>query len=164
MDKEDVFRRFEWQDKTGLTWSIVFYNDPVGFSGFAYHSHRHGSGTVHVQTHNIREQKQSMACLTDVRVDNHFENRGLGSVMIREAIQECIHRGHKGIYGYLSDVDSDHFPKLAYWYRKLGFSVGFFDPSDPNYRFHRAGRIEMIFNVGIEESQADKGGEDRQCA
>ena len=87
-----------------------------------------------------------MALLNDVRVDKLIEDRGLGSMLVREAIEECKRRGHKGICGYLSEADSCHFPKLKYFYNKLGFSVGFYDVKHSDYRFDRVGEIEMFFN------------------
>ena len=87
-----------------------------------------------------------MALLNNVKVDCHIENRGLGSMLVRETIEECKRRGHKGICGYLSDVDRDHFPKLKYFYKKLEFSVGFYDVKHPVYQFNRVGKIEMLFN------------------
>ena len=87
-----------------------------------------------------------MAFVNDVRVDRSIEDRGLGSLLVREAIEECKRRGHKGMYGYLSDVDIGHFPKLEYFYRKLGFSVSFNDMTRPDYRYNRAGTIEMVFD------------------
>ena len=146
MANDDVFHRFQWQDRNGLTWNVVFYNHSVGFSGFVESSHQRGTGAIHVQTHNTNAQKQSMAFLNDVRVDSHIENRGLGSMLTGEAIEECVRRGHTAMYGYLSDVDADHFPKLKYFYERLGFSVAFNDISHSDYRYDRAGKIEMIFN------------------
>ena len=146
MASGDVFLGFQWQDSNGLTWEVRFYNHPVGFSGFAASDHESGTGTIHIQTHDTRARKQSMAYLNDVRVDSNIENRGLGSMLVGEAIEECIRRGHKGACGYLSEVDIGHFSKLKYFYEKLGFSVAFYDPSRPGYKYDRAGRIEMTFN------------------
>ena len=120
MTNDDIFLKFQWQDRCGLTWNVGFDNRLLGFSGFAASRHERGTGIIHVQTHDIYAQEQSMAFLNDVRVDTHIANRGLGSMLVREAIEECIRRGHKGIDGYLSSADSDHFPKLMHFYKKLG--------------------------------------------
>ena len=86
-----------------------------------------------------------MAYLTDVQVDKYLENRGVGSMLVGEAIKECKLRGHKGIEGDLSNVDSDHFDKLEYFYEKLGFTVVFYEPEHPDYSPRRVGKVELIF-------------------
>ncbi len=147
MTRDDVFLRFQWQDRGGLVWTVGFTEEPVGFSGFMASKQVRGTGLVHVQTRNIYSQKLLRARLSDVRISSpHIENRGMGSMLVREAIEECIRRGHKGIYGYLSNVDRDHFQKLKHFYKKLGFSVGFYAVEHPDYRFDRVGKIEMCIN------------------
>ena len=146
MTDDDIFLKFQWQDRCGLTWNVGFDNSSMGFSGFAASRHERGTGIIHVSTHDNHAQKQWMAFLNDVRVDSRIENRGLGSMLVRRAIEECIRRGHKGICGYLSDVDIGHFQQLKHFYKKLGFSVGFYAAEHPDYRFDRVGKIEMCFN------------------
>ena len=143
---DDIFRKFQWRDRAGLIWLVGFYNNPGGFRGYAAPKHERGSGKIHVQTTISDSEKQSMAFLIDVEVEGYNENRGLGSMLVRESIEECRKRGHQGIYGYLSEADADHFPKLKHFYEKLGFSVIFYDRTRPGYRFNRAGKIEMTFN------------------
>ena len=124
----------------------AFSTRSLGFSGFSVSSHERGTGTIHVSTHDFHVQQQSMAFLNDVRVDSDIENRGLGSMLVREAIEECKRRGHKGINGYLSIVDCDHFSKLKHFYKKLRFSIVFYTEDHPDYRFDRVGKVEMIFD------------------
>ena len=151
MANDDTFMKFQWQDRSGPAWNVEFDNLPVGFSGFAASKYERGTGIIYVQTHDIYAHKQSMAFLHDVRVDSHIENRGLGSMRVREAIEECKRRGHKGICGYLSDVDIDHFPKLKYFYEKLWFSVVIYSEDQPKHQSSWAGKVEMIFeNVRAE--------------
>ena len=111
MTRDDMFLRFRWRDRGGTVWSVGFDENPVGFSGYVASKGVRGTGSVYLQTHDIDNQEQSRALLADVRVDGPVENRGLGSMLVRTAIEECKRRGHKGIDGYLSDVDRDHFPK-----------------------------------------------------
>ena len=54
-----------------------------------------------------------------VEVNERMENRGAGSMLVGEAIEECKRRGHVGIEGKISSVDSDHFDKLKHFYEKL---------------------------------------------
>lgn len=153
MARNDVISRFRWRDRDGIVWTVRFSDIHVGFSGFMVSSQRSGTGLVYVLTHSTYCQKQSMARLSDVRIDASVENRGLGSMLVREAIKECKRRGHAGIDGYLSSVDWDHFPKLKHFYKKLGFSVGFYPEDHPDYRFDRVGKIEMLFDTTKEDSR-----------
>ena len=86
-----------------------------------------------------------MARLIDVRVSKQLENRGLGSLLVGQAITECKQRGHRGIEGKLSTVDSGHFDKLEYFYKRLGFSVTFYESSHPLYEPPFVGRIKLLF-------------------
>lgn len=145
MSHGDVFLRFQWQDRCGVVWIVGLTEEPWGFSGFMASKQVRGTGLIYVQT-RVSGQEQPTAFLNDVRVDSHVENRGLGSMLVRKAIEECIRRGHKGIYGYLSEADWDHFPKLKHFYEKLGFSIGFYVEEHPDYRFDRVGEVDMVFN------------------
>ena len=142
----DFFHRFQWHDRCGHTWHVRFDNHVVGFSGFAASENQRGTGAIYVQTHDIHAGKQSLALLNDVRVDDRIENRGLGSMLVREAIEECKRRGHKGLYGFLSEADRDHFSKLEHFYGRLGFSIVFYGTTHPDYKFNRVGKIEMAFH------------------
>ena len=96
-----------------------------------------------MQTHSAGDPKLPIARLNDLQVSAPFENRGMGSMLVREALQVCKRLGHEGMDGDLSIVDSDHFDKLKHFYEKLGFSVVFYRPGDPDYRISRAGKIEI---------------------
>ena len=93
-----------------------------------------------------------MARLDDVHVCSQIENRGIGSMLVSKAIEECKRREHKGIHGNLSDEDRDHFPKLKHFYENLGFSVVIFAEDRPRNQSNWAGRIEMLFDKVGEES------------
>ena len=43
-----------------------------------------------------------MAHLMDVEVNERMENRGAGSMLVGQAIEECKRRGHEGIEGEIS--------------------------------------------------------------
>ena len=103
---------------------------------------------AHVQTHDLDSQRQlPMACLLDVEVNERMENRGAGSMLVGQAIEECKRRGHEGIEGEISFVDSDHFDKLKYFYEKMGFSFVIYDSEHPNYGSTRVGKIEVFFSL-----------------
>ncbi len=139
--------RFQWRDKYGLVWTGELDETSSMLTWFIRPRDWGGRCVAHVQTHSYHTGEQlPMALLTDVEIDRYMENRGAGSMLVRRAIEECKRRGHKGIEGYLSSVDIDHFDKLKYFYEKLGFSVVFYGVKDPDYRFDRVGKIEMIFS------------------
>jgi len=51
-----------------------------------------------------------------------FENRGIGSALLKLMESVARERGVMGIMGDLSDVDKDHYEKLSYFYKKHGYS------------------------------------------
>lgn len=55
------------------------------------------------------------------------ENRGYGSIMIRNIIELAKQVGVIEITGNLTSTDGDHFDKLEHFYTKHGFEVHFFD-------------------------------------
>ena len=144
---DDAVRNFEWLDKHGEVWDVFQVEDasklldlyalpaqPLG-----------GRGEIHVETNLTNGQPQDKAFLIDLQVANWLENRGAGSMLVKEAIAECKRRGNKGIRGNLSSSDEDHFDKLKYFYDKLGFTVRFFEPNRPGYSRSKMGEVEMIF-------------------
>ena len=147
MTNDGVFLRIQWQDKCGLDWTVVFTEEPLKFSGFMAASQVRGTGEIHVQTHDTYSRKLSMACLRHVEIsDRRLENRGMGSMLVGIAIEECKRRRYDGIEGYLSSVHGDHFTKLKHFYKKLGFSVVFYAEEHPDYHYDRVGKLEMNFN------------------
>ena len=107
-----------------------------------------------MQTHSIDDLKLlPIARVDDVKIDAPFENYGMGSMLVGEAIKECERLGNKGIHGYLSDADKDHFPKLKHFYEKLGFSVVFYSEDHPDYQIARAGKVEMDFDNVQKETE-----------
>ena len=98
-----------------------------------------------MQTYSTGDPKTPIARLNDLQVSAPFENRGMGSMLVREALEICKRLGHEGMDGDLSMVDSDHFDKLKHFYEKLGFSVVFYSPGDPDYRISRVGKIDIKF-------------------
>lgn len=54
---------------------------------------------------------------------SNIENKGYGSILLRNVIKLAKQLGCKTIAGNLSEVDSDHFDKLRHLYEKYGFKV-----------------------------------------
>ena len=131
MTNDRVFKRFKWQDRGQYIWDVYFVVTPIGFSGYVVSRHTRKLSRIFVKTDDEYSQEQLIARIADVRVDREVENRGIGSMLVREVISECKRRGHKGIDGYLSSVDRDHFSKLKQFYEKLGFSVVFYEKDHP---------------------------------
>ena len=149
MTSDREFKRFRWRDRGQYIWDVYFVVTPIGFSGFVVSRHTRKSSLIYVQTLDQHSQQQLIARIADVRVDRQVENRGIGSMLVREVISECKRRGHKGIDGYLSSVDRDHFSKLKQFYEKLGFSVVFYEKDHPaDYNRPGVGKIEMFLDDG----------------
>ena len=156
---EDATRHVLKQDKRGVVWDVYQIDSPNMISWYAQSECVEVGCEAHVKTQKIIENSLTaydpvtnahlrqlpMAILGDVRVDEQLENRGLGSMLVREAIAECEKRGHKGIQGTLSRVDAGHFDKLEHFYTSLGFSVVFFRPEDPEFSSGWRGKVELAF-------------------
>jgi len=54
---------------------------------------------------------------------SNIENKGYGSILLRNVIKLAKQLGCKTITGNLSSVDGGHFDKLRYLYEKYGFEV-----------------------------------------
>lgn len=145
---------FAWRDRTGLTWrfrqeegieTVSWYGLPNGYN----------NGCVaHVKTHQIdlgdSEDEDTVRLLeigrlVDVRVDSSMENRGVGSMLVKAAIEVSKRRGNLGMDGKISRVDRDHFDKLKHFYEKLGFDFELFDAERLDARSNTVGRVFMRF-------------------
>ena len=146
MARRGYFSKFEWRDRLGKNWTVGFARTPIGYSARVISGSKLRAGVIHVQTHSTGDPKPHIARLNDLQVGAPFENRGMGSMLVREALEICKRLGQEGMEGDLSIVDSDHFDKLKHFYEKLGFSVVFYRPGDPEYRTSRVGRIEIKFD------------------
>ena len=148
MTSSGASRQFQWRDRCGLAWDVDIYDDGALISWIARPRYVGGHYMAHVQTHAHDSQRQlPMAYLLDVEVNERMENRGAGSMLVGQAIEECKRRGHEGIEGEISFVDSDHIDKLKYFYEKMGFSFVTYDSEHPKYGSTRVGKIEMFFSL-----------------
>jgi GNAT superfamily N-acetyltransferase len=59
----------------------------------------------------------------DIEAD--IENKGYGSIMLSRLLKLAEKLKIRELRGNLSSVDSDHFDKLEYFYKKHGFRVDF---------------------------------------
>lgn len=147
MDLSDAYRKFRWQDKGGIVWNVNVVREGLGVSWYVgLNGSQYPYGKAYVRMCDFGTlRKLSVAYLTDIRVDPRVENRGMGSMLIKEIIDECKRRRFKGIEGHLSEADRDHFDKLEHLYENLGFAVVIYPPGHPGHGTARAGKIEMAF-------------------
>lgn len=147
MTSSDASRQFQWRDRCGLVWDVyLIEDDETSVSWCAETKLIGGTQEASVQTHDHSSRQQLlMARLAGVQVDERMQNRGVGSILIEKAVEECKRRGYKGIEGDLSLLYGDPIEKLKYFYEKNGFSVVLYEPRHPDYKPHRVGKIELIF-------------------
>ena len=104
--------------------------DPLSFDLYADPSSVSAAVSfIFIENMSVQEKDARISVrISDWKVPELYENRGIGSMLLREAILECRHRGVNRITGELTEADRDHFDKLKYIYEKKGFFVRFFDP------------------------------------
>ena len=107
-----------------------------------------GTGEAKVKALEIGSLRPMMfARLVDVEVDAEVQNRGVGSMLIRAAMNDCRSLGSLGMDGEISSVDKNHFPKLRHFYEKLGFSFVLYDADQLDGRTNPVGNIEIRFDA-----------------
>lgn len=145
---------FAWRDRTRLTWHFRQEEDIHMVSWYGLADGCNYGCKAYVKTHQIdlgdSEDEDTVRLLEigriiDVRVDSSMENRGVGSMLVKAAIEACKRRGNLGIDGEISRVDRDHFDKLKHFYEKLGFDFELFDAERLDVRSITVGRIFMRF-------------------
>lgn len=150
---EDASEHIKRKDNLGLIWDIYRIDSPNMREWYAATGDVGGRYETCVETHEIVDADSGgenfrllrLAKLLDIRIDGRMENRGVGSLLLREAVGECKRLGHLGLEGDLSREDKDHFDKLKHFYEKEGFTVEFFCSDDPRYSPIMLGRAEIIF-------------------
>ncbi len=145
---------FYWRDRTGLTWR---FRQEWGIYTVSWYGLADGYNygcVAHVKTHQLdlgdSEDEDTVrpleiGRLVDVRVDGSMENRGVGSMLVKAAIEVSKRRGNLGLDGKISRVDCAHFDKLKHFYEKLGFDFELFDAERLDVRSNTVGRVFMRF-------------------
>ena len=147
----DVFKRFAWRDRDGLIWDVSVAESIRQVSWHAESRRGSGIGEASVQIREVEfpdlETRVHMpiAHIVDLRVSDYMQNRGVGSMLVRQAVDECKRRGHLGIDGDLSREDQSHFDRLERFYEKMGFSVEFYHADDPANDGTIVGGIKTMF-------------------
>lgn len=61
--------------------------------------------------------------ITGIRVDNSYQDKGVGSCLVNYIKSEGVKMNRKRITGFLNRADAGHYGKLKYFYEKHGFVV-----------------------------------------
>ncbi len=147
----DVFRQFPWRDRRGVTWDVSVAESVTQVSWHTESRHGFGIGKATVRIREVEfpdletRVHLPIAHIVDLQVSDHMENRGVGSMLVRQIVEECRRRGHSGVGGDLSRQDRDHFDKLKHFYEKLGFTVEFYGADHPANDGTILGSIKMMF-------------------
>ena len=138
---------FQWRDKKGCVWVVSRLQQQTMIHWRAETPLFRGTGEAAVKALEIGSLRpMRIARLMDVVVDDEVQNRGVGSMLIRAAMNDCQRLGSLGIDGEISSVDEDHFPKLKHIYEKLGFSFDLYASDQFNGRSNTVGEIEIRFD------------------
>ena len=143
---DDKTTAYPCRDRHGFDWYVIRTDELTMVHWRAVSRHFNGEGDAKVKVRAIGSlQTLQMACLMDVQVDRWVENRGVGSMLVRAAIEDCKRQGNLGIYGEISKVDEDHFSKLKHFYEKLGFTFVLYDENELDENSNTVGKIELHF-------------------
>ncbi len=138
---------FKWRDKKGCDWVVSRREYQTLVYWRAETPMFRGIGKADIKAREIGSLlPMRTARLMDVVVDNEVQGRGVGSMLIRVAMNDCQRMGSLGMHGEISSVDEDHFPKLKHIYEQLGFSFVLYDSDQLNERSNTVGEIEIRFN------------------
>ena len=142
------------RDKYRKEWPLFREVNPISTDWWIYSFKMAGASVI---THEIFDESLPrdhivtdedirqfpMALLQDIEVQ--LENIGIGTLLLQAIIEDCEGRGHRGLEGYLSAADRDHFDKLQYWYSKNGFSIEFYG-QEAGQTPNKVGRVWTIFD------------------
>lgn len=138
---------FKWRDKQGCDWLVSRSKGVTMIQWSAETRLSCGVGKAHIKAFEVGSLlPMRIACLMDVVVDSEVQNRGVGSMLIRAAMNDCERMGSLGMRGEISSVDEPHFSKLKHIYEKLGFSFVLYGSEQLNERSNTAGEIKISFD------------------
>ncbi len=81
------------------------------------------------------------AYLNDIQVSPQYENKDVGSLLLKFIEAWEINNGVVAIEGDLCRKDEDHFDKLEHFYKKNGWTFTLFDPITLNSLDVKMGRV-----------------------
>jgi GNAT superfamily N-acetyltransferase len=126
------------KDKRGLDWHIMVKDYPAvsdrwldflpfipdRSSEIQVKENSRPTEVAYVHPHPLSKTK---AFLVDIRVRKEYEDRGLGSLLIKFVEKWEIEREVIEMLGDISIKDQDHFDKLKHFYNKNGWTFELFD-------------------------------------
>lgn len=138
---------FQWRDKKGCVWIVSRRAQQTLVHWRAATPQFSGIGEADIKAFEVGSLRpMRIARLMDVVVDDGVQDRGVGSMLISAAMNDCKRLGSVGMDGEISNVDENHFPKLKHFYEKLGFSFVLYEVDQLNARTNKVGRIEIKFD------------------
>lgn len=148
---EDASEHIRRKDRLGLMWDIYRIDSPNMREWYAETGDVGGRYEICVETRELvgvggieQFRPLKLARILDIRVDERMENSGVGSLLLREAVIECMRLGYVGMVGDLSAMDKGHFDKLKHFYEKEGFTVEIYNPGDSRRSLSILGSVEII--------------------
>lgn len=122
-------------DCNGIRWLVqtdyFSINDIKGaaFYVLAPKNHRNKEKTaIGSATLEIIDKKAKL----DIQIADHFQNRQIGTLLLRFIENWAITHGIKVLHGDIVKKDSNHFTQLNHFYVKLGFKFELLDASRIN--------------------------------
>ena len=138
---------FRWRDKKGCVWVVSRRERQTMVHWRAETPLFRGTGEADVKALEVGSLRpMRIARLMDVVVDGEVQGRGVATMLIRAAMNDCQRLGSLGMDGEISSVDENHFPKLKHIYEKLGFSFVLYASDQSNGRSNTVGEIEIRFD------------------
>lgn len=123
------------EDKYGARW-ILRLSDTAGGTE-TWRAYQAGGDGQYYGYINLRFHA-TCAVLGDVEVNDRMRRRGIGSLLVEYAIDECRRRGCNVLTGEI--IGRENLCELRNFYEKLGFS---FTKSEPNDT-RRGGTIRKV--------------------
>ena len=138
---------FQWRDKKGCVWIVSRREQQTLVHWRAASPQFRGIGEADIKALEVGSLRpMRIARLMDVVVDGEVQDRGVGTMLIKAAMNDCKRLGSMGMDGKISSVDENHFPKLKHIYEKLGFSFVLYDSDQSNGKSNTVGEIEIRFD------------------
>jgi GNAT superfamily N-acetyltransferase len=118
-------------DKQGACWDVQMLKTSTADMQVAmFYVFPHGQTQKDIQpignaSLGIEENKAKF----DIKIDEEFQDRHIGTLLMMFLENWSLKHGVKTIYGEISNVDADHFKTLRHFYTKLGFKFDLWDAS-----------------------------------
>jgi GNAT superfamily N-acetyltransferase len=125
------------KDKLGLDWHVMVKDYPMGKLRFLDFIPFIRTGTLSetrvkkvlkpTEVACVHPRSRTQAYLNDIQVGDVYQDRGLGTLLIRFVEEWEKERGINEIFGDISIKDRNDFSKLEHFYIKNGWTFELFD-------------------------------------